>query len=216
MADGFHDEVGCAIIIAAQEQRILPTRTGLRPHGMLAAFLVGLGGAVEAEPPNPLPTCGTVAACIARARHVADQSGGITPPEDEVANALQALSPEAIDPVLQLLQDPNENVRELAGYILRDMPGLRPEHLDALERAVEGGDGWLPPAIASIGTPRATRFLVDQLKKKPVGGGPVVATRPDCSGTDGRPARPAGRRALPEGLLSSPEDSVARAGCPSD
>jgi HEAT repeat protein len=100
-------------------------------------------------------------------REVADRSGGITDEEGAVAKALQSLSPESILPVMELLRDRDRNVREMAGYVLRNMPGLGPEHLAPLQRAVEEGDGWLPPAIASIGTPEAIRFLVDQLAKKP-------------------------------------------------
>jgi HEAT repeat protein len=111
--------------------------------------------------------CETVPACIARVREVADRSEGITDSEQDVAKWLQSLSPESIPAVMDLLKDPDDHVREMAGYVLRDMPGLRPEHLGPLERAVEVGDGWLPPAIASIGTPDAIRFLVGELKKKP-------------------------------------------------
>jgi HEAT repeat protein len=98
---------------------------------------------------------------------VAAPGDGISSSEEEVAKRLQALSPQSIPAVMELLKDPDGNVRELAGYVLRDMPGLRPEHLGPLERAVEAGDDWLPPAIASIGTPDAIRFLVGELKKKP-------------------------------------------------
>jgi HEAT repeat protein len=142
-------------------------------HGMgrklkvlLTVALLALGGSVRAEPP-PGPGCETVQACIARVRELAHPGGGITPSEGDLARRLQSLSPQSISPVVDLLGDPDENVRELAGYILRDMPGLRPGHLTALERAVEEGDGWLPPAIASIGTPEAVRFLVGQLKRNP-------------------------------------------------
>jgi HEAT repeat protein len=112
-------------------------------------------------------SCATVETCLARARQVADPDGGISPSEEAVAEKLQGLGPLSIAPTIELLRDPNENVRELAGYILRDMPGLGPEHLGPLERAVEAGDGWLPPAIASIGTPSAIRFLVEQLREEP-------------------------------------------------
>lgn len=112
------------------------------------------------------PTCDTVPACIARTRAIADP-GGITDAENEVAKRLQALSPQSISPVIALLEDRDPNVRELAGYVLRGMSGLEPRHLPPLQRAVERGDGWLPPAIASIGTPDAIRFLVGELRKKP-------------------------------------------------
>jgi HEAT repeat protein len=115
------------------------------------------------------PVCPSVPACISRLRTVAreDLGPGIGPDENAVAMALQALSPESIEPVVSLLEDPEVGVRELAGYVLRGMPGLQPRHLPALRAAVEAGDGWLPPAIASIGTPEAVRFLVAQLAKRP-------------------------------------------------
>ena len=131
-----------------------------------AATLVLLAADVRAAPAG-VPVCGTVPDCIARMREVADPSAGITDEEGAVAKALQSLGPEAILPVMELLQDRDGNVREMAGYVLRDMPGLGPEHLPPLQRAVEAGDGWLPPAIASIGTPEAIRFLMAQLAKKP-------------------------------------------------
>lgn len=117
--------------------------------------------------PQVAESCSTVEACLARARQIADPDGGVSPSEQALAKRLQDLGPRAIEPTLRLLQDPDKNVRELAGYILRDMPGLGPEHLDALERACEAGDTWLPPAIASIGTPSAIQFLVDELRRKP-------------------------------------------------
>ena len=138
-----------------------------RPIRSALIALVALCSVGPAHGKDRTAVCTTVATCIERVHRVADPSDGITSPEDAVTDALHALGLQAIEPVIQLLQDPNENVRQLAGYILRDMPGLRPEHLDALERAVEAGDGWLPPAIASVGTPRAIRFLVDQVAKNP-------------------------------------------------
>lgn len=84
-----------------------------------------------------------------------------------MAERLQSMSPTAIEPVMALLRDRNPQVRALAGYVLRGMPGLDGRHLPELERAVEAGDAWLPPAIASIGTPEAIHFLIEQLKEDP-------------------------------------------------
>jgi HEAT repeat protein len=138
----------------------------LRLRVQFAAVLIALFADLKAEPATSV-ACQTVSSCLARAREVADPDTGITPDEDEVARRLESLSPQSISPVLELLDDPNKAVRELAGYILRDMPGLEPRHLERLQRAVEAGDGWLPPAIASIGTPDAIEFLVKELRKNP-------------------------------------------------
>ncbi|MGE0451932.1 MAG: HEAT repeat domain-containing protein [Vicinamibacteria bacterium] len=105
---------------------------------------------------------------MARAREVADdQVQGINPGEEAVAKALHALGPRAVTAAIELLDDQEWRVRHFAGYILRDMPGLGPEHLRPLEGAMEAGDGWIAPAIASIGTPEATRALINELRRRP-------------------------------------------------
>jgi HEAT repeat protein len=134
---------------------------------LLLSFVGRAGGGSLAESATDTAGCQTVPACVEQARKVADPSSGITPAEQAVAEALRSLGPDAIDPVMDLLRDPDPDVRELAGFVLRGMGGLAPGHLSELERAVEEGNGWLPPAIASIGTPRAVAFLVEQLVKEP-------------------------------------------------
>ncbi len=87
--------------------------------------------------------------------------------EEALAEAFRALGPASVSPLLQLLEDSDPKVREIAGDLLGGMPGLGPSHLPILMRAVEAGDGALPPAIGKIGTPEAIRFLVNQLRDHP-------------------------------------------------
>jgi HEAT repeat protein len=68
--------------------------------------------------------------------------------------------------LLPSLKDENRDVRDLASYTLRDAP-VREEHLDALMESRSRGDGWIAPAIARIGSPRAIEFLVSELRKDP-------------------------------------------------
>jgi HEAT repeat protein len=95
--------------------------------------------------------------------------------EASVRKKFQSLGPGAIPALLELLKDPNPSVRELAGYVVGNMPGLGPQHLPALFRAVESGDGWLPNAIGKIGTPPARDFLLEQLRQNPEQGTQVTA-----------------------------------------
>jgi len=111
--------------------------------------------------------CDTLEACLARYPEVATVGAGVSVKGQELAKAVQAYGAQAIPGLLKLLENGTLPVRTLAGYTLRDIDGLGPEHLDALMRARRMGDGWIPPAIARIGTPEAVEFLINDLRKKP-------------------------------------------------
>ena len=80
-----------------------------------------------------------------------------------------AFGAEAVPALLTLLRDENRDVRDLASYTLRDAP-VSAEHLYALMASRLRGDGWIPPAIARIGSPRAIEFLISELRKQPENG----------------------------------------------
>lgn len=96
----------------------------------------------------------------------AQPGSGITQEEQEVAKKLQAVGPAAIPYLLPLLRDQNEDIRALASYTLIGMKGLTEQHLDALIESRRRGDGWIPGAIAEIGTPKAVTFLVEELVRE--------------------------------------------------
>ncbi len=111
--------------------------------------------------------CETLETCTAQYSEVAVGGLGITKTEGDLARKVQSYGPEAIPFLIELLEDENQGVRQLAGYTIRDIDGLGPEHLDALIRARQNGDGWIPPAIARIGTIEAIEFLVSDLRNDP-------------------------------------------------
>ncbi|MBA3756113.1 MAG: HEAT repeat domain-containing protein [Nitrosomonas sp.] len=96
----------------------------------------------------------------------AEPGNGITSEEIETAKAIQSLGSEAIPYLLPLLKHPNKSIRKLVSFTLRDISGLDESHLGALIETRIKGDGWIPPAIAKIGTPKAIVFLVDELRKE--------------------------------------------------
>jgi HEAT repeat protein len=98
---------------------------------------------------------------------VAQDSDGVGKEEHALAEQIQAHRAAAIPHLLPLLESETKAVRTFAGYVLRDLEGLTEEHLEALIRARRRGDGWIPPAIARIGTPRAISFLVEDLEARP-------------------------------------------------
>jgi HEAT repeat protein len=104
---------------------------------------------------------------IAKIPQVAAGGGGVSPAEVELAKQLQSFGPTSVPRLVALLDSPDEHVREFAGYLVRGLDGLTESDLDALIKARLRGDGWIPPAIAAVGTPRAIAFLVDELQRKP-------------------------------------------------
>lgn len=106
-------------------------------------------------------------ALVRRIPEVASPARGISDAEHTLATELQRLGAAAIPRLLPLLADPNEDVRDLVGYTLRDIEGLAEEHLDALIAAHDHGNGWIAPAIARTGSERAVTYLVKQLEQQP-------------------------------------------------
>ena len=106
-------------------------------------------------------------ALLAKIPTTAEGDLGISPAETSLAKQIQAHGAAAIPYLLPLLQHDEARVRQFAGYVLRDTAGLTKAHLDALIAARRRGDGWIPPAIGRIGTPRALAFLVEELRKEP-------------------------------------------------
>lgn len=116
----------------------------------------------------PLPPAPeALAALLRRIPDVASDSAGMSPGEVALAKDIQTFAATAIPHVIALLDSDESRIRQFAGYVLRDIQGLTDKDLDALISAQERDDGWLPPAIARIGSPRAVQFLVDDLRARP-------------------------------------------------
>lgn len=111
--------------------------------------------------------CDSLQACLADlATPPANRDKGMSGHEQAVARQLQGYGRAAVGPLLDLLQVDDAKVRDRAGYTLRDMDALTMEDLPALQSALVGGNGWVAPAIARVGTPEAIRSLVADLRRK--------------------------------------------------
>jgi HEAT repeat protein len=111
--------------------------------------------------------CASLEECLAKFPSVATTGPGIGTSEVELAEAVQRFGARAIPFLIEMLEHGPENVRILAGFTLGEVEGLASEHLPALVRARKRGDGWIPAAIAKVGTPEAIAFLIEDLRDDP-------------------------------------------------
>jgi HEAT repeat protein len=126
-------------------------------------------GSALQEPNAPSTSsgsCNSLDTCITALIAAAETGPGISPTEQAASKAVLAFGEAAVPALLPLLKDENRDVRDLASYTLRDAP-VREEYLDALMESRLQGDGWIAPAIARIGSPRAIEFLLSELRKEP-------------------------------------------------
>lgn len=129
------------------------------------------------RPPVPEPksaadtpsSCKSLDACISALIAAAEPGLGISSKGQAVSKAVLGFGDAAVPALLPLLKDERRDVRDLASYTLRDAP-VREEHLEPLIASRLKGDGWIAPAIARIGSPRAIEFLVSELRKEPENG----------------------------------------------
>jgi len=112
-------------------------------------------------PPTASPE---LRALIAQAKQVRLMNGGISDADDALAKQLQAYGARAIPLLLPLL---DSGAHEFIGYVLRDIPGLTDKDLAPLIAALRHGNGWIAPALAHVGTPRAIEGLIADLERHP-------------------------------------------------
>ena len=145
---------------------LLPRRTSRKRGAVVIAQLVSLALACGVWAGEPR-TKESLAALVARIPKVAKGDSGISKEETALAKAIQSHKAAAIPLLIPLLDDERASVRTFTGYVLRDIEGLDETHLDALISARQRGDGWIPPAIARVGSPRAVEFLIGDLQAHP-------------------------------------------------
>ena len=79
----------------------------------------------------------------------------------DLAYSYHQLGAEAVPTLIEFLSDKEPQAWVLAGFILSEQPGIGEQHLSQLVEgaAHQHAGGWLPIAIARIGTPRAVSFI---------------------------------------------------------
>ncbi len=111
----------------------------------------------------------SLAELVAKVSSVASSGSGMDEAEQKLSEKLAPHGTAAADLLIPLLKSENEDVRQLAGYCVLDLPpgALLERHLPALMEACEKERGWLPNAIADIESEEAVAFLAKEFRKKP-------------------------------------------------
>lgn len=137
----------------------------------LAVFCLALIGiAYAGERGKALPECRTLDACLARLHAMARQpdnyGSGKSPKEGALIRRLVAFDG-AVAALVPLLDDPDENVANIAAAALRDVKRIDPAYLPQIRKGLDRGLGWLPPALSRMDSDEAakeavSRFLVSK------------------------------------------------------
>lgn len=114
--------------------------------------------------PEKLDSCNTVENCIARIFEVAEPDMSlyqdISPKERAVINRILVFEPQPIEQLVDLLDDPNLNVAQIAGSALRDVKSIDKKYLPQITAGLDRDIGWLPPALGRIDSPEAAQLAV--------------------------------------------------------
>lgn len=123
----------------------------------------------EAEEAAQAQDCHSVEECVAIIRDFmieppppanARLSSGINPrPIASSIERLQSFGGDSVAAVVPLLEHPNFNVRNRAGFVLSHFAVIEPVHAERLMRAHAEGVAWLHWPIARTGTDAALAFL---------------------------------------------------------
>ena len=151
----------------AANLQVTSSAEGMLFKSLLCLLALWVVSPVTAQAADAASSDAHLEALVARIQKVELAGGGIGPAEQELAKQLNAYQGAAIPYLLPLLESKQAKVRKFAGYVMSDQDGLTEEHLEALIAARQRGNGWVPRAIGRIGTPRAIKFLVDDLKTNP-------------------------------------------------
>ncbi|MEK7951955.1 HEAT repeat domain-containing protein [Luteolibacter soli] len=132
----------------------------------LLLFLIGTSLAA-AEP--------DLAALIAKIESTASSGEGMNAAEQTLAHHIAEHKTAAADQLIPLLKSENEDVRQLAGYCVLELPpgSLLERHLPELIEACRKDRGWLPNAIADIDADAAVEFLAADFRRKPETGAQI-------------------------------------------
>lgn len=128
---------------------------------------LSVGAMLSGCSPAPAQTqaCIDLQACVQAIRDYARAGTGgegRAGPELDALKQATLAHEGAVDALLPLLRDPDLQVAGHAAYLLRDAPSIDPDYLPQIIEGLDRGLGWLPPALARIGTQEAAKEAVDR------------------------------------------------------
>ena len=109
--------------------------------------------------------CPSLQVCLQQlhtmAKHPDDYESSMSPEETVLARRIIAFDG-AVPALVPLLEDPDENVANIAAAVLRDAKQIDPVYLPQIRRGLDRGLGWLAPALGRIDSAEAAKEAVDR------------------------------------------------------
>ena len=95
------------------------------------------------------------------AKHPDDYDSSMSPEEVALARRI-IIFDGAVQALVPLLEDPDENVANIAAAVLRDAKQIDPVYLPQIRKGLDRGLGWLPLALGRMDSPEAAKEAVDR------------------------------------------------------
>lgn len=133
--------------------------------GLTLALVLASTSALTVEPKKHVE-CDSLDACLTDVRELARLDGNygssMTPAESALVSRIRGY-PGAVDALVSLLEDPDDNVANIAAAALRDAHAIDPKYFPQIVRGLDRGLGWLAPALGRMETDQAAEEAVDRL-----------------------------------------------------
>ena len=139
----------------------------LRQIALVLAIAASTPGAPAAPQGRDIIDCTTLDDCLTKIR---DPAVRVVHIDSVIDQRMPQFGDAAIDALVPMLFDSSAEMRRRAGYLLAVFNEINPRYSDQIIAAWRQGNGWLPRAVAALGTDEALSLLWQDYLRDPVWG----------------------------------------------
>jgi HEAT repeat protein len=127
-----------------------------RRFAFILAFAVLVPGSPAAAQEHQIIDCTSLEDCFAKIR---DPEVRVVDGDSIIYERMPQFGDAAIEALLPMLSDSSSEMRRRAGYLLANFDQIDPRFSEQIIMAWQQGNGWLPRAVAALGTDEALSSL---------------------------------------------------------